>query len=87
MIGPYSGVSGVAWKINELLGLRKTDWISKKNHKVHSVYTNITQQYEAGRTTCFSNHEIRSLIKHHFPEYFPRNEEQSNVLIREMCDK
>lgn len=70
IITDKSGRAGVAYWINHELKLEGDDKVLKNNPVVGEIYERIMQQYEAGRTTSFSNKEMRSLCRHYMPELF-----------------
>ncbi|MBN1683460.1 2-isopropylmalate synthase [Candidatus Bathyarchaeota archaeon] len=67
-IGQYSGSSGVAWKINELLEIPRSEWITKDNHGIQKIVEIISFQYDEGRVTTISDSEILKLVHYHLPE-------------------
>lgn len=67
VVGRYSGASGVAWKINDLLGLRRADWISKKDPRIIIILEQISNLYENGRVTAISDKEMREFTQQYFP--------------------
>jgi len=64
-----SGVDGIANWVNEYLGLKGTDRLSKA--KVGRVARWVRDQYEKhGRITVISDEELIEVFKQHLPEYF-----------------
>jgi isopropylmalate/homocitrate/citramalate synthase len=70
IITDKSGKAGVAYWINENLGLEDRDKIDKRHPAVGKIYKRIMASYERGRTTSFSNQEMRALVKRFLPELF-----------------
>jgi isopropylmalate/homocitrate/citramalate synthase len=68
VVGRYSGTSGIAWKVNELLGLEREQWISKDDPRIHVIYEYISNLYGKGRVTAMSDSEMRKLSYTHFPD-------------------
>lgn len=68
IVGRYSGASGIAWKINKLLGLKRHEWIHKNDPRVLIINEYILDLYEAGRVTAMSDKEMIALVRTHFPE-------------------
>ena len=81
VIGQYSGTSGIAWKVNELFGLDREDWLKKDNPGVILLFEAISNQYENGRVTAFSDSEIERMIQKFFPEYMKLKESERNPLV------
>jgi isopropylmalate/homocitrate/citramalate synthase len=67
MVGPYSGTSSVACKVNELLGIEKDNWIGKNHPGIFQILEVVGNQYEEGRVTVFSDQEILKMIKTFLP--------------------
>lgn len=74
VVGRYSGASGVAWKINELLGLRREEWINKRDPRIHVILEHVSNLYEDGRVMAISEKEMRDLAQHYFPTFMKRKE-------------
>ncbi|EMG37441.1 isopropylmalate/homocitrate/citramalate synthase [Desulfocurvibacter africanus PCS] len=70
IITDKSGRAGVAYWINHQLGLSKDAQIDKRHPAVGKIYESIEKAYQAGRTTSFSNQEMKSLVKRYLPELF-----------------
>jgi hypothetical protein len=71
-VGQYSGTSGISWKVNEILNLDKEEWISKDNAGVMLIFEAVSNQYENGRVTAFSDSEIKRMIQEFLPKYWVR---------------
>jgi isopropylmalate/homocitrate/citramalate synthase len=67
VVGQYSGTSGIAWKVNELLGLEKDNWLSKNHPAILLILEAVGNQYDGGRVTAFSDREIMEMIKTFLP--------------------
>ena len=70
MVSQYSGPSGIAWRINDLLQLSSSSMVEKSHNGVHKVLQEVTQKYAEGRVTAFSDVEIMKLTNKHMPEVF-----------------
>jgi len=70
IITDKSGKAGVAYWINQYLGLDAKDCIDKLHPAVGKIYKRIMQAYEAGRNTSFSSKEMKALVKRFLPELF-----------------
>ncbi|UIJ37412.1 histone-lysine N-methyltransferase [Desulfobaculum bizertense] len=71
IITDKSGRAGVAYWINQHLALAGDDRIDKRHPIVGRITRAIEQTYEKGRTTHFSNAEMKALVKRYLPELFP----------------
>jgi len=67
-VGSYSGASGIAWRVNDLLRLNKEDWLSKNHPGIFLIKEEVANQYAEGRITAFSGAEIENLIRRFLPE-------------------
>lgn len=70
IITDKSGRAGVAYWINNQLGLPEDARIDKRHPAVGKIHEAIEKAYQAGRTTSVSNQEMRSLVKRYLPELF-----------------
>ncbi|HOK40593.1 MAG TPA: 2-isopropylmalate synthase [bacterium] len=68
LINDKSGVAGIAVWINKYFKLKEK--INKRHPGILKIYDEIMKQYEAKRTTDFSNEEMEELVKKHIPELF-----------------
>ncbi|MDL2279632.1 histone-lysine N-methyltransferase [Desulfovibrio sp. OttesenSCG-928-G11] len=84
IITDKSGRAGVAYWINQHLGLDGDARVSKTNPAVGLIYSRIMRKYEQGRTTSFSNKELLALAKRWMPEYFPSELERVRALARRL---
>jgi isopropylmalate/homocitrate/citramalate synthase len=80
LVGRYSGRSGIAWKINDILGLDKPNWISKDHPKVSLIYEHISELYEKGRITAISDKEMCQLVSRHFPDIWYNEELKPEIV-------
>ncbi len=71
IITDKSGRAGVAYWINQHLGLELEKRISKTHPAVGMIYNRILTAYEQGRNTSFSNKEMLALAKRYLPGLFP----------------
>jgi isopropylmalate/homocitrate/citramalate synthase len=70
IITDKSGRAGVAYWINQSMQLRGADAIDKRHPAVGKIAERINEAYEKGRTTSFSNKEMKMLVKRYLPELF-----------------
>jgi len=78
VIGQYSGTSGIAWKVNDLLNLERDEWLRKDNPGVILILEEVTNQYNSGRVTAFSDREIERMMERYLPEEWERNGNSSS---------
>ncbi|NJB68106.1 isopropylmalate/homocitrate/citramalate synthase [Desulfobaculum xiamenense] len=71
IITDKTGKAGVAYWINQHLDLSGEDRIDKRHPTVAAIAEHIARAYEGGRTTHFSNKEMKALVKRYLPELFP----------------
>ncbi|MDP6458333.1 MAG: 2-isopropylmalate synthase [Candidatus Bathyarchaeota archaeon] len=69
VVGRYSGASGIAWKVNELLNIEKKNWYGKKHPAILLILETTGNQYNEGRVTAFSDREILELINKFLPHH------------------
>jgi citrate (Re)-synthase len=62
-INDTSGTAGIAYKINELLGLANGAGVKKDNPGVKMISQDVADAYAKGRISLFSDTEIRELIE------------------------
>jgi isopropylmalate/homocitrate/citramalate synthase len=87
IITDKSGKAGVAYWINENLGLESDDKIDKRHPAVGKIYKRIMASYERGRTTSFSNQEMRTLVKRFLPELFVSEFDHLKEVAHELAGK
>jgi len=68
VVGPHSGLAGIAAWINSYFGLKGEKMIDKANPKVAKIKEWIDKEYENGRTTSIGDSEMESLVREYFPE-------------------
>jgi isopropylmalate/homocitrate/citramalate synthase len=78
VVGQYSGTSGIAWKVNDLLNLERGEWLRKDNPGVILILEEVTNQYNSGRVTAFSDREIERMMERYLPEEWERNGNSSS---------
>ena len=61
-----SGLAGVAYWINTMLGRRGPDQVRKDDARVVAIHDDVRRQYAAGRSTGFSPDEMQALMRAHF---------------------
>ncbi len=86
IITDKSGRAGVAYWINNTLGLPPERQVSKKHPSVGEIYDRIMAVYEeTGRTTSFSHEEMTSLVQEYMPELFVTEFDQMKRLAGELA--
>ena len=63
MIGKTSGLAGIAYWINENYNLSASEALNKRDPLVLSLKEWIDQEYEGGRQTSLSTHELEEKIE------------------------
>ncbi len=91
IITDKSGKAGVAYWINQYLGLLEDQRIDKRHPAVSRIYARIMRAYEQGRNTSFSNKEMRVLVKRFLPELFASEfdhlKQTAHTLAAHLIDK
>jgi hypothetical protein len=80
-----SGKAGVAYWLNQNLGLKGEDQIHKRHPAVGKIYKKIEESYEGGRNTSFSHEEMLALAKRYLPELFPSEFEHLKKLAHSIA--
>jgi len=65
-VNDRSGLAGVAYWINTMLGRRGPDQVRKDDARVVAIHDDVRRQYAAGRSTGFSPDEMQALMRAHF---------------------
>jgi isopropylmalate/homocitrate/citramalate synthase len=65
-----SGLAGIAFWIDNYLGLNGDKKVSKQHLGIAKIEQWVTDQYKAGRTTSISTDEMISQTKQNLPEFF-----------------
>jgi isopropylmalate/homocitrate/citramalate synthase len=68
-INDKSGVAGVAFWVNQHLGLSGDQQLDKRHPAVAKIATWVEEQYRQGRTTAIASEEMMEQINTHLPEY------------------
>lgn len=68
VVSQYSGSSGIAWRVNDILNLKGDLKIHKNDKGIHNILQLVTIQYEEGRVTAFSDSEIMKLVTMFLPD-------------------
>jgi citrate (Re)-synthase len=71
-INDKSGAAGVAYWVNQHLGLVSDEQLDKKHPAVVNISAWLEEQYRQGRTTAIASEEMLELIHEHLPEYAKR---------------
>jgi len=87
IITDKSGRAGVAYWINQSLQLRGADAIDKRHPAVGKISERINETYEKGRTTSFSNKEMKVLVKRYLPELFVSEFEHLKKVAHQLAAK
>ena len=71
-----TGVDGVALWVNDFLGLKGKEKLSKI--KVHKIARWVLDQYEVdGRMSAITDEELEEQVKTHLPEQYTRYQEKT----------
>jgi citrate (Re)-synthase len=70
VVSDKSGVAGIAWWINEHLGLSGTDRLAKTDAGVRAMFDALSTEYANGRTEDPTDQELDVLARTCLPEYF-----------------
>lgn len=65
-----SGSAGIAYWVNNYLGLTGSSRIDKGDKRVTAIYEDVMAEYNAGRTTGMDPAEMLQLARKHIPEHF-----------------
>ncbi|MGQ9552172.1 MAG: 2-isopropylmalate synthase [Candidatus Bathycorpusculaceae bacterium] len=68
-VGSYSGASGIAWRVSDLLHLKREEWLTKDDPGILRIKEEVDRQFAEGRIADFSDIELAGLIKQFLPEY------------------
>jgi isopropylmalate/homocitrate/citramalate synthase len=71
-INDKSGAAGVAYWVNQYLGLVGDEQLDKKYPAIMNIATWVDAQYRQGRTTAIASEEMVELIHEHLPAYVSR---------------
>ncbi len=85
IINDKSGRAGVAYWINQNLKLEGDARVNKAHPGVGRIYERISQAYEQGRNTSFSNAEIMALVRRYMPEFLVSEFDQMKKLARDLA--
>ena len=85
IITDKSGRAGIAYWINNTFKLAEPHKISKKHPAVGGIYERITDAYEKGRNTSFSNKEMKLLVQEFLPELFVTDFDRMKSLAGELA--
>lgn len=85
IITDKSGRAGVAYWLNQNLGLTGEKQVSKTTPAVGRIYNSILADYAKGRNTSYSNKEMLALAKRHMPELFPSEFEHIRSLAKSLA--
>jgi citrate (Re)-synthase len=69
-VNDKSGAAGVAFWINQQLGLEDDARVAKHHPGVDAMYRAIQRQYDAGRASGMTQDELLALAREHLPEQF-----------------
>lgn len=71
VVSDKSGAAGVAWWVNERLGLSGEDRLPKSHRGIAAMYQDLLARYAAGRGDDPTDEELLALARAHLPERFP----------------
>jgi isopropylmalate/homocitrate/citramalate synthase len=87
IITDKSGKAGVAYWINQYLDIPQESWVDKRHPAVDKIYKRIMDAYQVGRTTSFSNMEMKALVKRYLPELFATEFDHLKEVARKLAAK
>jgi isopropylmalate/homocitrate/citramalate synthase len=70
VVSDKSGAAGIAWWLNDRLGLRGPDRLAKSDPGVQAMYRALMGQYTAGRTADPTDADLLVLAREYVPEHF-----------------
>jgi isopropylmalate/homocitrate/citramalate synthase len=76
-----SGAAGVAYWVNQHLGLVGDEQLGKKHPAMVNITAWVEAPYRQGRTTAIALEEMLDLIREHMPEYVNRGGERLSAGI------
>lgn len=79
-----SGIAGIAYWINQRLGLTGDQKIDKRHPSLQKIYSWIEKQYNEGRTTSISDDEMEKLCRKYLPELFISEFDKIKLKAKEM---
>ncbi len=79
-----SGLAGIAYWVNQRLGLTGENKIDKKHPSLVKIYNWIEKQYNEGRTTSISDDEMEKLCRKYLPELFVSEFDKIKLKAKEM---
>ena len=79
-----SGVAGVAYWVNQRLGLTGDKKIDKRHPSLLKIHSWIEKQYHEGRTTSISDDEMEKLCRKYLPELFVSEFDKIKIKAKEM---
>jgi isopropylmalate/homocitrate/citramalate synthase len=79
-----SGLAGIAYWVNQRLGLTGENKIDKKHPSLIKIYNWIEKQYDEGRTTSISDDEMEKLCRKYLPELFVSEFDKIKLKAKEM---
>jgi isopropylmalate/homocitrate/citramalate synthase len=70
VVSDKSGVAGIAWWVNQHLGLSGTDRLAKSHPGIRALFDALTAEYANGRTEDPTDQELEVLAQTYLPERF-----------------
>jgi isopropylmalate/homocitrate/citramalate synthase len=80
-INDKSGAAGLAYWINQYLGLTGEAQLDKKHPAVSAIAAWVEAQYRQGRTTAIASEEMIGLIHEHLPQYIHRGSAEVSAAL------
>ncbi len=72
LVGQHSGSAGIAHWINTTFSLSGDEAVGKRSDIVAKIKDEVDAQYDAGRTTSFSDGELMAILSKTDPEFYSR---------------
>ena len=76
MVTDKSGKAGIAYWVNNHLGLTGDNRVDKRHPGISKIHKWINEEYETGRVTSISNEELEKRVRKYLPELFMSNLEK-----------
>ena len=70
--GDFTAIAGIAYWVNQHFRLNETEQVSKQDSLIIAMKDWIDQEYEDGRQTVMTDHELEEMIERLAPGRFRR---------------
>jgi isopropylmalate/homocitrate/citramalate synthase len=76
-----SGLAGIAYWVDQYLGLEGDQRIPKNHPALQKIKEWVDKEYETGRASAISNEEMLALVQKHLPQYFAEEKAQKQAVL------